>query len=185
MQTKQTNRMPSICKDILFLERLFFSALKITSTYHCKWLIINNICFILLFNNFDIVEVGILLSVLLASSFFAFLSSSFLVFLLLFPKHFFPGWSFPIGKVWLGKAINYFSSSYHSAFFSCFFLLSPFDFFSCFVWLSSCSSCFCVIRLSCSLCDWVCLFCARSFGLLLLHWSARPAPESSNFACSL
>ena len=167
MQTKQTNRMSSICKDILFLERLFFSALKITSTYHCKWLIINNICFILLFNNFDIVEVGILLSVLLASS--------FLVFLLLFPKHFFPGWSFPIGKVWLGKAINYFSSSYHSAFFSCFFLLSPFDFFFLL----------CVIRLSCSLCDWVCLFCARSFGLLLLYWSARPAPESSNFACSL
>ena len=121
MQTKQTNRMPSVCKDILFLERLFFSALKIASIYHCKWLIINNICFPLSFDNFDMITIGILLSVLLASS--------FLVFLLLFPKHFFPGWSFPIGKVWLGKAINYFSSSYHSAFFSCFFLLSPFDFF--------------------------------------------------------
>lgn len=137
MQTKQTNRMPSICKDILFSERLFFSALKIASFYHCKWLIINNICFPLSFDNFNMITIGILLSVLLASSFFCFsffFLSCFLAFLLLFPKYFFPGWSFPIGKVWLGKAINYFSSSYHSAFFSCFFLLSPFDFFSCFVW---------------------------------------------------
>lgn len=156
MQTKQTNRMPSVCKDILFSERLFFSALKIASFYHCKWLIINNICFPLSFDNFDMITIGILL--------------------LAFPKHFFPGWSFPIGKVWLGKAINYFSSSYCSAFFSCFFLLSPFDFF--FLLLYDSAFLFFV---------WLSLSFLREvvFVLLLLHWSARPAPESSNFACSL
>lgn len=179
MQTKQTNRMPSICKDILFLERLFFSALKIASIYHCKWLIINNICFILLFNNFDIVEIGILLSVLLASSFFAFLSSSFLVFLLLFPKYFFPGWSFPIGKVWLGKAINYFSSSCHSAFFSFSFLLLIFflllydSAFLFFVWLSL-SFLREVVRvassiLKCAACAGIFQFCLLSF-----RWMKMP-----------
>ena len=79
--------MPSICKDILFLERLFLNELKKASTYHRKWLIINNICFILLFGNFDIMTIGILLSVLLPSFFCLFL-------LLAFPKHFFPGVKF-------------------------------------------------------------------------------------------
>lgn len=134
MQTKQTNRMPSICKDILFLERLFFSALKIASIYHCKWLIINNICFSLSFDNFDMITIGILLSVLLASSFFAFLSSSFLVFLLLFPKYFFPGLKFSYRKGMIRQSDKLFFLFLSFSFL--FLLLSPFSFwfFSCFVW---------------------------------------------------
>ena len=76
---------PLFVRISYFLKDYFFSALKIASFYHCKRLIINNICFILLFNNFDIVEVGILLSVLLASSFFCFSFFFLSCFLASFP----------------------------------------------------------------------------------------------------
>ena len=63
---------PLFVRISYFQKDYFFSALKIASFYHCKRLIINNICFSLSFDNFDMITIGILLSVLLASSFFCF-----------------------------------------------------------------------------------------------------------------